>query len=87
MTPQNVSKKSRSAMSAAQQQVRQQLLQVVDQATSIVNPLLRAGEESRNRIVEWFALVLKGNEPRAKGANQISIGCHRFVARKSAFYR
>eukprot|EP00392_Amoebophrya_sp_AT5.2_P004984 g4993.t1 len=47
---------------------------VMEQALDVINPLLRAGDESREGVLKWLSEALKGNEPRAKGANQIHEG-------------
>jgi len=69
-----VNLRKRATVSASIRQLRQVLTQVLDQTTAIVNPLLRSGDDVRRKVLEWFAAVLHGAEPRTKGVNQIHEG-------------
>eukprot|EP00396_MALV-II-16_sp_LP-1_P000354 gene354-265_t len=66
--------KYQRAATAALSHLRGQVAQQQEQTRNVVNPILRCGDDCRERVLQWIALVLRGAEGRAKGANQIHEG-------------
>ncbi|CAD7965456.1 unnamed protein product [Amoebophrya sp. A120] len=70
----NATKKSQKTVEASKKTLQGTMGQVMEQTLNVVNPLLRSGEDCREAVVHWLAEMLKGNDDRAKGANQIHEG-------------
>lgn len=77
----NMMKLTPSTINGVQGQIRTSISQMLEQVVEFVNPLLRSGDDAKERLLKWFSLVLQGAEGRTKGANQIHEGGmeHHFV--------
>mmetsp|Transcript_49777 Transcript_49777/g.131988 ORF Transcript_49777/g.131988 Transcript_49777/m.131988 type:complete len:1009 (-) Transcript_49777:159-3185(-) len=71
---QNLRRKSRPAMQQGQNLLRHSLGEVFRQADSIVAPLLRTGEGTREAVLCWFGSLITGTESRTKSANMLDEG-------------
>jgi len=71
---QHLTRKTKSAVTSAQGLLRHSMGEILQQATSIVNPLLRSGEDSRAAVLTWFGALITGTEARTKGANTLEEG-------------
>lgn len=66
--------RSRSSVESVQRLLRDTVQEVLRQGSSVVAPLLRAGEASRNAVVAWFAALITGSQARTKSANMMDQG-------------
>ncbi|CAK8987151.1 unnamed protein product [Durusdinium trenchii] len=66
--------RSRASVESVQRLLRDTVQEVLRQGSSIVAPLLRAGEASRNAVVGWFAALVTGSQARTKSANMMDQG-------------
>eukprot|EP00927_Polykrikos_kofoidii_P048035 TRINITY_DN42273_c0_g2_i1.p1 TRINITY_DN42273_c0_g2~~TRINITY_DN42273_c0_g2_i1.p1 ORF type:complete len:1026 (-),score=241.96 TRINITY_DN42273_c0_g2_i1:68-3145(-) len=71
---QGLARKTQSGVSQVQNLLRHSLHDVQTQAASVVNPLLRSGEESRQAVLNWFGDLITGTESRTKSANTLDEG-------------
>lgn len=71
---QNITRKTRPQVASAQSLLRHAASDILLQATNLVNPLLRSGEETQTLVLEWFGALLTGTESRTKGANCLDQG-------------
>lgn len=73
---QNLSRRSMQDFSASLAQVRAQLGSTVDSVLSVVEPLIRADEESRLAVLKWFACAIKNSSSRATMGWQQQVAPH-----------
>jgi len=71
---QNLTRKTRPAVSSAQSLLRHSLSEVMQQAVGVINPLLRTDEASREAVLAWFGTLITGTEPRTKSSNTLDEG-------------
>lgn len=71
---QNLTRKTQGAVQQVQSLLRHSLGEILQQASSIVNPLLRTNEATREAVLLWFGALITGTEPRTKSANTLDQG-------------
>lgn len=71
---QNLTRKTQGAVQGAQNLLRSSLSDIMQQAGSIVNPLLRSGDATREQVLLWFGALITGTESRTKSANTLDQG-------------
>lgn len=71
---QNLSRKTRPAVQSVQSLLRHGVGDILKQAGSIINPLLRTDETTREAVLSWFGALITGTESRTKSANTLDEG-------------
>ncbi|CAJ1404299.1 unnamed protein product [Effrenium voratum] len=66
--------RSRASVESVQRLLRDTVQEVLRQGSSVIAPLLRAGEATRNAVVAWFAALVTGSQARTKSANLMDQG-------------
>lgn len=72
----NLTRRSLPDFNASITQVRAQLGSVIDTILSIMQPLIRASEESRLAVLKWFAVAIKNSSSRATMGWQNQVAPH-----------
>mmetsp|Transcript_110713 Transcript_110713/g.319814 ORF Transcript_110713/g.319814 Transcript_110713/m.319814 type:complete len:1018 (-) Transcript_110713:151-3204(-) len=71
---QGLARKTQSAVVQTQNLLRSSMSDVLEQAKAVVNPLLRAGEGTRDAVLSWLGTLITGTEARTKSANTLDQG-------------
>jgi len=71
---QNLTRKTRPAVTQAQSLLRHSLGDIMNQATGIINPLLRTDELTREAVLGWIGSLITGTESRTKSSNTLDEG-------------
>lgn len=71
---QNIRGKSRPAVQSSQSLLRHSLQEVLRQANSIINPLFRTDNATRQMVLGWFGAIITGTQSRTKSANTLDQG-------------
>eukprot|EP00916_Digyalum_oweni_P023330 GHVL01038744.1.p1 GENE.GHVL01038744.1~~GHVL01038744.1.p1 ORF type:complete len:976 (+),score=165.02 GHVL01038744.1:77-3004(+) len=67
-----VNSRTMSAVQASLRNLRTDLNRAFMDTDSVIQPLLRSSSDARQRVMEWFKILLVGNESRAKFGSQIA---------------
>jgi hypothetical protein len=73
---QNLSRRTMPDFSASVAQVRAQLASVMDSVLSVIQPLIRADENTRLAVLKWFACAMKNSSSRATMGWQHQVAPH-----------
>jgi len=66
-----LARKTPKSIQAIQVQLRGTLTSLQEDTSTVINTLVRSGEEPKRRVLEWFGAVMTGTEARTKMSNQI----------------
>lgn len=71
---QGLARKTRPAVQAVQNLLKSTVEEVLKQTSSIISPLLRTDEATRQAVLGWFGALVTGTESRTKSFNLLDQG-------------